>query len=144
MATIDMKSDISVTGAAALTVTTAAVNGQYVDMKGWEALTVAAHMGAISNAGAGVSFKLQHSDAVGTATFEDCAAADVIGSIPAIDNTDQASLTRGTVGYRGKRRYVRLVATGSASANAIVTPVYIQGRAHSRPVAAVGTATTAS
>lgn len=144
MAAFDMKSDMSVTGAAALTVTTTAVNGQYVDMKGWEALTVAAHMGAISNAGAGVTFKLQHSNAVGNSTFEDCAAADVIGSIPAISNTDQANLTRGTIGYRGNRRYVRLVATGSASANAVVIPFYIQERAHSRPVAAVGTATTAS
>jgi hypothetical protein len=145
MAAFDMKSDISVTGAAALTVTTAAVNGQYVDMQGWEALTVAAHMGAISNAGSGVSFKLQHSDAVGTGTFEDCSADEVIGSVPAIDNTDQENLTRGTIGYRGNKRYVRLVATGSASANAIVTPVYIQGRkTTSRPVAAVGTATTAS
>jgi hypothetical protein len=144
MAAFDMKSDITVTGAAALTVTTAAVAGQYVDMKGYEALTVAAHMGAISNAGAGVTFKLQHSDAVGNATFADCEAADVIGSIAAIDNTNQANLTRGTVGYRGNKRYVRLVATGSASANAVVTPVYIQGRAHSAPVGAVGTATTAS
>jgi hypothetical protein len=144
MAAFDMKSDISVTGAAALAVTTAAVNGQYVDMKGWESLTVAAHMGAIANAGAGVTFKLQHSDAVGTGTFTDCADSEVIGSIPAISNANQANLTRGTIGYRGNKRYVRLVATGSASADASVIPVYIQGRAHSRPVAAVGTATTAS
>ena len=144
MAAFDMKSDISVTRAAALAVTTAAVNGQYVDMKGFEALTVAVNMGAITNAGAGITFKLQHSDAVGNTTFTDCAAADVIGSVPAIDNTNQANLTRGTIGYRGNKRYVRLVATGSASADASVVPVYIQGRAHSRPVAAVGTATTAS
>jgi len=144
MAVFDTKSDMSVTGAAALTVTTAAVNGQYVDMRGWEALTVAAHMGTITNAGSGVTFKLQHSDEVGTGTFADCTAAEVIGSIPAIDNTNQAALTRGTVGYRGNKRYVRLVATGSASVNCIVTPIYIQGRPHSAPVGAVGTATTAS
>jgi hypothetical protein len=144
MAAFDMKSDMTVTRGAAMAVTTAAVNGQYVDMKGYEALTVAVLMGAIANAGAGITFKLQHSNAVGTGTFEDCAAADVIGSVPAIDNTNQANLTRGTIGYRGNRRYVRLVATGSASGDASVIPVYIQGRPHSAPVAAVGTATTAS
>jgi hypothetical protein len=143
MADFDMRSDVNYARGANMAVTTAAVNGELIDMRGFEALTVVAFMAAISNAGAGVTFKLQHSDTTANGDFVDCAASEVIGSIPAIDNVNQANTLRGTIGYRGNRRYVRLVATGSAAADANVVPLYVRGRPHSAPVAPIGAAAAA-
>jgi hypothetical protein len=141
----DQKSDLNFTRAANLTVGANTQNSALIDMKGWSALTVLVETETITAAGAGIAFKLQHSNSTATGTFEDCTAAEVIGSaLPVTLDTDD-NLLMGTIGYRGNRRYVRLVATGGASTNGVVHAVYVRGRATtSSPVASIGTTTAAT
>ena len=141
----DMKSDLNFTRAANLTVGNNTQNSALIDMQGWESLTVVCHTGAITAAGAGITFKLQHSDTTVGTDFADCSAAEVIGAALPVDDDADDNLIKGTIGYRGNKRYVRLVAVGSASANGIVFAEYVRGRSTtSRPVAPVGTTTAAT
>ena len=144
MASFDMKSDLNFTRAANLTVGNNTQNSALIDLQGWEALTVVVNTGTITAAGAGIAFKLQHSDTVVGSSFADCTADEVIGAADPVDDDADDLMIKGTIGYRGNKRYVRLVAVGSASANGVVYPVFVRGRSGtSRPVPAVGT-TTAS
>lgn len=140
----DMKSDLNFTRAANLTVGNNTQNSALIDMKGWESLTVVCHTGAVTASGADINFKLQHSDSTATGTFVDCTADEVIGAADPVDDDADDNKIKGTIGYRGNKRYVRLVAVGSTSANAVVFAVYVRGRAHSRPVASVGATTAAT
>jgi hypothetical protein len=144
MAVFDMKSDLNFVRAANLTVGNNTQNSALIDMKGWEALTVLVETGTITAAGAGITFKLQHSDTTVGSDFVDCTASEVIGSVPAVTLDSEDTIAVGTVGYRGNKRYVRLVAVGSASANGVVHAVYVRGRPHSAPVAAIGATTAAT
>ena len=141
----DMKSDLNFTRAANLTVGNNTQNSALIDMQGWAALTVLVQTGAITAAGAGITFKLQHSDTTAAADFVDCSAAEVIGAAAPVDDDGDDNLLKGTIGYRGNKRYVRLVAVGSASANGVVNAVYVRGRSTTtRPVVAIGATTAAT
>jgi hypothetical protein len=144
MASFDQKSDLNFTRAANLTVGNNTQNSALIDMKGWEALTVVIATGVVTAAGAGISFKLQHSDSTVGSTFEDVPAGEVIGSATAVSEDTDDNLIMGTIGYRGARRYMRAVAVGSASANALVYAIFVRGRAASSPVVAVGSTTAAT
>ena len=141
----DMKSDLNFTRAANLTVGNNTQNSALIDMQGWSALTVLVQTGAITAAGGGITFKLQHSDTTAAADFVDCSEAEVIGAAAPVDDDADDNLLKGAIGYRGLRRYVRLVAVGSASANGIVNAVYVRGRSTTtRPVGAIGATTAAT
>ena len=141
----DMKSDLNFTRAANLTVGNNTQNSALIDMQGWSALTVVCHTAAITAAGANITFKLQHSDTTVGSSFADCTTDEVIGAADPVDDDADDNLIKGTIGYRGNKRYVRLVAVGSASANGIVFAEYVRGRSTtSRPVVSVGTTTAAT
>ena len=141
----DMKSDLNFTRAANLTVGNNTQNSALIDMQGWSALTVLVQTGVITAAGGGITFKLQHSDTTVGTDFADCTAAEVIGAALPVDDDADDNLLKGTIGYRGNKRYVRLVAVGSASANGIVNAVYVRGRSGTtRPVPPVGATTAAT
>jgi hypothetical protein len=141
----DQKSDLNFTRAANLTVGNNVQNSALIDMKGWSALTVLVEAETITAAGAGITFKLQHSNSTVAGTFEDCTAAEVIGAASAVTVDADDDKLMGTIGYRGNRRYVRLVATGGASTNGVVHAVFVRGRATtSSPVASIGTTTAAT
>ena len=141
----DMKSDINFTRAANLTVGNNTQNSALIDLQGWSALTVLVQTGAITAAGGGITFKLQHSDTTVGTDFVDCTADEVIGAADPVDDDADDNLFKGTIGYRGNKRYVRFVAVGSASANGIVNAVYVRGRSGTtRPVPPIGATTAAT
>lgn len=147
MAAFDIKSDLQVMrmGGATLAGATPA-NTSLVDMRGWEGLSVLLTTGAVADAGtaAGFTTKLQHSDTTVAGDFADCAAGDLIGASLTVTADADDDKAIGTIGYRGNKRYVRAVTTGTAGTDAIIVIFGILGRAVTEPVTAIGTATAAT
>ena len=143
----DMKSDLQLVrmGGATLSGTTAA-NTSLIDMQGFQALTVALTTGTVTDAGTaeGFTLKLQHSDTTVGTDFVDCATSDVIGANLTVTSDDDDDKAIGTIGYRGNKRYVRAVITGTTGTNAVVVVLGIKERAGVRPVEPVADATSAT
>lgn len=100
----------------------ATVEGNVVDTLEFQAITVAFYSGSVTSAGAGVTFTLQESDTTADADFTNVAVIDLL-----LDNVDtpqtlttiSANEVVITIGYRGEKRYVRPIITGSAGVNAV-------------------------
>lgn len=139
-------------GGATLSGTTPS-NTSLVDMQGYEALTVLLTTGTVTDAGttAGFTMKLQHSDTTAAADFVDCAATEIIptsagATTLTVTSDDDDDKAIGSLGYRGGKRYVRAVVTGTTGTNAVYVAFGIRGAnsSASAPVAAVTTATSAT
>ena len=128
---------------------TSAVASALVDMQGYNALDITVAAGTISDAGAaaGYTVKLQHSDTTVAGDFVDVTATDAINgtvSVQSILDTDDDRII-GRLGYVGTRRYVRVVATGTASSAGALYPIARLARSSvSRPNVLVGAATAAT
>lgn len=118
-----------------------------VDMQGFEALTVYMLNGTVTDAGtaSGYTAVIQHSDTLVGADFVTCTAdqlvADSAGATTITTTLDTADdVIAGGVGYRGGRRYVRMLVTGTSGTNAIVSALFVRGMASnvSQPVATLG------
>lgn len=99
--------------------------GDWIDMQGWEGLTFTVSTGTVTDAGtaSGFSFEVQESDTTAAADATAVADADLIGAesdltVTADDDDDKLV---GSIGYRGGKRYVRIVATGTTGTDAAVT-----------------------
>lgn len=139
-------------GGATLSGTTPS-NTSLVDMQGYEALTVLLTTGTVTDAGtaAGFTMKLQHSDTTVAGDFVDCAAAEIIptsagATTLTVTSDDDDDKAIGTIGYRGNKRYVRAVVTGTTGTNAVYVAFGIRGKnsSASAPVTGVTTATAAT
>lgn len=114
--------------------------GDWIDMQGWQSLTLTVSTGDVSDAGtaSGFSFEVQESDTTAAADATAVADADLIGLESALtvtsDDADRDLI--GTIGYRGAKRYVRVVATGTTGTDAEVAV-----HAAKRQGAVMGTAT---
>jgi hypothetical protein len=143
----DMKSDLQLVrmGGATLSGTTPA-NTSLIDMQGFSALTVALTTGTVTDAGtaAGFTLKLQHSDTTVGTDFVDCATSDVIGANLAVTEDADDDKAIGTIGYRGNKRYVRAVITGTTGTDAVVVVFGIKERAATRAVTAIAAAVAAT
>lgn len=128
MAKFDMRSDMQVGRSANLTVGNNTQSTALVDMADFEGLTAIVNTNTITAFGAGITFKLQHSDTTVAGGFADCTAAEVIGSVTAVLADADDDKLMGTIGYRGGKRYVRLQAVGSASANGVVNVFFVRTR----------------
>jgi len=99
--------------------------GDWIDMQGWEALTFGVSTGTVTDAGtaSGFSFEVQESDTTAASDATAVADADLIGLESALTVTDDADDNTfvGTIGYRGGKRYVRIVATGTTGTDAAVS-----------------------
>lgn len=99
--------------------------GKWMDMRGFEACTFSVSTGTVTDAGtaAGFSFEVQESDLLTDVSATAVADADLVGTEAALtvtsDNDDNKLV--GTIGYIGSKRYVRIVATGTALTDAAVT-----------------------
>lgn len=126
MAKFDMRNpaEYAIALSATLSGTTPAAGG-LIDMQGWEALTFTVSTGTVTDAGtaSGFAFEVQESDTTAAADFTAVADADLIGLESALTVTDDASdnVLVGSIGYRGEKRYVRIVATGTTGTAAAVT-----------------------
>lgn len=99
--------------------------GDWIDMQGWEGLTFTVSTGTVTDAGttSGFSFEVQESDTTAAADATAVADADLIGAesdLTVTADTDDDKLV-GSIGYRGGKRYVRIVATGTTGTDASVT-----------------------
>lgn len=150
---IDMKNVLNFVrmGGATLSGATPA-NTSLVDMQGYEGLTVALLNATVTVSGTGgFTLKLQHSDSTVAGSFVDCTANDVIptaaGAITISSTADtDDDIFVNSIGYRGNRRYVRAVVTGTTNTNAVVVVIGVRapnGNA-SAPVAAVTAPTAAT
>lgn len=98
--------------------------GGAIDMQGWKGLTLTVSTGTVTDAGtaAGFAFEVQESDAAASG-YTAVADADLIGLESALtvkaDGDDDKMI--GSIGYRGGKRYVRVVATGTSGTDAAVT-----------------------
>ena len=126
MAKFDMRNPASPALALSATLSgTTPEKGGLIDMQGWEALTLTVSTGTVTDAGtaSGFAFEVQESDTTADGDFTAVADADLIGTEAALtvtsDDADHDLI--GTIGYRGQKRYVRIVATGTTGTDATVT-----------------------
>jgi hypothetical protein len=143
----DIISDLNITRGANQTLSGATPNNSaLIDMQGWNALTVYVETGTVTVAGtAGFSMKLQHSDSTAAGTFVDCTAAEVVGGNVTVGADTDDNIIAGGIGYRGNKRYVRAVFTGTTNTNAVTHVLFLRGRSGlARPVPAVGATTAAT
>lgn len=150
---VDMKNMINLVrmGGATLSGVTPA-NTSLVDMQGYEGLTVVLQNGTVTTSGStGFTLKLQHSDTTVAANFVDVPAAQIIPTAAgattitsSLDADDDILIN--SIGYRGPRRYVRAVVTGSTGTAAVVVVLGIRApnSSASAPVAAVTLPTAAT
>jgi hypothetical protein len=112
--------------------------GEVIDTQGFDSLEFVLQAGALTD---GVfTAALAESDTVdesGDLTSEGVvAASDLIGSLPSVENdaSDESGLSK-KVGYRGRKRYVRLdvVSTGTDDGG-VVGAIAIQEGARNNPV----------
>jgi hypothetical protein len=127
----------------------AAVASSLVDMQGYNALDIALVTGTITDAGtaSGYTVKMQESDSTLGTSFTDVVAADAIGGVVSVTNAVDADDDKliGRLGYVGRKRYVRLVATGTAGSAGDLHPVARIARSSlSRPNVAIGAAVAAT
>jgi len=142
----DIISDLNLTRGANQTIDSATPdNSAAIDMKGFEALTVYLRTGVVTAAGTGgIAIKIQHSDTLTGASFEDVPAAQFkLGGAAVIESNDDDNKVIGALGYFGGKRYVRAVLTGAANSDAVVFVDFLRGRSSSisRPVPTIGTTT---
>lgn len=128
----DLKSDVQAAVAIGATLSgTTPSKGNIVDMQGFRSLTFALQTGAVTDAGttAGFGFEVQESDNTADAAFTAVADADLIGLESALTVTSDTHDNKpiGTIGYRGIKRYVRIVATGTTATDAVVFGQAIKG-----------------
>lgn len=126
MAKFDMRNcaEYGLALSATLSGTTPAA-GDWIDMKGWGAVTFSVSTGTVTDAGtaSGFAFEVQEGDDTTDAGATAVADADLIGlesALTVTSNTDDDKFI-GTIGYRGEKRYVRIVATGTTGTDAAVT-----------------------
>jgi len=125
---------------------TATTTSDIIDTKGFESLSVVVAMGAgtftTSNY---LTCKLQESDTTTGTDFTDVASADLIGSFLVYnaesDGIDQNSVQK--VGYRGTKRYVRLVATETGTFSSVISATAILSDARSDVASNVAITATA-
>lgn len=119
----DVKNNLAVAHSLApLLRTTGTANGTGVDLQGYESAMAVVHFGAYTDGTHTAS--LEESDASGSG-YAAVAAGDLLGSFTAVAASGGANTIQ-TVGYRGRKRYVRVVmtssgtTTGAASGGSIV------------------------
>lgn len=119
-----------------------------IDRQGYEALSVLLSTATVTDAGtaSGFTMKLQHSDTTVATDFVDCASTEVFGNTTltvTADTDDDKDI--GLIGYRGGKRYVRAVITGTTNTDAVCVVRFLRGRPAnaSQPVTTIGS-TTAS
>ena len=126
----DIVHNIGVVQVVAPAVLAATDTSAPVDLLGFDSAALVIHTGAVVGAGV-FTAKLQESDTTTSGDFADVAAGGLIGTFPA--SLAAASVVK--IGYRGFKRYVRLVTTKNGGTSIAAGAVVVKGRAVNRPVA---------
>lgn len=126
----DQHSHIGVVVPIVPAVQAATIEGDVVDLLGFNAATVIIPSGAIASSG-NFTAKLQESDTTTGGDFTDVAAGDLIGTFP-------EALSASTVikiGYKGTKRYIRPVLTKNSGTSIAAGAVVVKGHPVAAPVA---------
>ncbi|MQW00878.1 hypothetical protein GHK46_27230 [Sinorhizobium medicae] len=126
----DIVHNIKTVQAIAPAVLAASANGAAIDLKGVGSVAIVLNTGAIEAAG-DFTAKLQESDTTASGDFADVDASHVMGELPA----SLAANSVVKVGYRGFKRYVRLVLTKNGGTSIAAGAVAVMGYVQDRPVA---------
>lgn len=126
----DIVHNLKIVQAIAPAVLAATATGAAIDLKGVESIAFVINSGAIVGAG-DFEAKIQESDTTTAGDFADVPAAYVLGELPETLAADSVA----KVGYRGHRRYVRLVLTKNGGTSIAAGAVAVMGGVHDRPVA---------
>lgn len=135
---IDMRSETTIAMGinATLSGTTPAA-GNIVDLTDYQAATFCLTTGTVTDAGDadGFSFVVQESDTTAAADFAAVADADLLGLESSLTVTSDAAdgIAVGLVGYRGTKKYVRVVATGTAGTNAAIAGIWVLQKSRYAP-----------
>ena len=126
----DMRSETTIAHGIFATLSgTTPATGNIADMADFQHATFALITGTVTDAGAaaGITFVVQESDTVVGTDFTAVADADLIGTEAelaiAVDTLDGVAI--GTIGYKGNKRYARVVATGTAGTDATIAGVWV-------------------
>lgn len=133
----DQNSNLSAAESIRPQVAAGGVNGQTVDLRGYDSATVVVSVGAITGSGASSAVSIEESD-TGTGGWTDVADADILG-------TEPGALTANSdyqFGYIGDKRYVRAVFALGAATNVAVSAMVVRGNPHKAPTANSGSAVT--
>lgn len=126
----DLYSNIRAVAAIAPAVQSASVNGAAIDLKDVGRVAIVLNTGAIVSAG-DFSAKLQESDTTTSGDFADVAADFVDSDAPATLEANSAY----RLGYRGYKRYLRLVLTKAGGTSIAAGAVAIGTNLAERPEA---------
>lgn len=126
-----VKTTPALTPAAAIT-GNAATNGITIDTQGFEGAAIAVTSGVITDGT--FALKLQEGDASNLSDAADVAAADYNAGYGASFAATDDGVTK-KLGYRGSKRYIRLVATqAGATSGGFLTALAILGHPRNMPV----------
>lgn len=124
----DLVNSIDAAVALSPAVLTATANGLAIDLKGANRAAIVVTTGAIAGAGA-FSLKLQESDTPTSGDFADVPPGHVDSDAPAVLLADSAY----RLGYRGWKRYIRLVATRASGTSIALGAVAVRSDLAARP-----------
>jgi hypothetical protein len=110
-------------------VATGAVNGEEVDLRGFDSLAVVVSVGAIVGAAGDATVTLEESDTSGSG-FTAVAAGDIQGAEPVL-----VANTAYQFGYIGTKRYVRAVFALGGETSVAVAAMVIAGHPAQAPTA---------
>lgn len=125
----DLVNNIGVVQALAPQVLAATTTGAALDLLGFESAAIVINTGAIVGSG-DYTAKIQESDTTTSGDSADVGADDLQGSLPASLSADSVV----KVGYRGFKRYLRLVVTKNSGTSIAAGALLVKGNAHQRPV----------
>jgi hypothetical protein len=125
----DIVNNIGAVQALAPAVIAATATGAALDLLGFESAAIVINTGAIVGSG-DYTAKVQESDTTTSGDFADVDADDLQGAFPASLSADSVV----KVGYRGFKRYLRLVVTKNSGTSIAVGALLIKGNARQRPV----------
>ena len=126
----DLSHNIGVATVMAPAVQAATVTSEAFDLLNFNAFALLVTTGAIVGAG-NFTAKLQHMDTTAGGSFADVPSADLIDALP----DSLAADTVIKVGYKGGKRYLRVVLTKNGGTSIAVGVVLIKGASRNRPVA---------
>ncbi len=103
----DLNSEVKIAMAITSVAATAIADGDDIDTLGFNSIVFAIHSGTLGTGT--IDFDMEEADDDGSGspdTYSSVAAADIVGTLPTILDTEDDSVFR--VGYIGKKRWVRL------------------------------------
>jgi hypothetical protein len=91
-------------------ITNTDTQSQLLDLSGFEGAGIIVNVGALTGhaAGATTALIVEESDSTAANSFTPVAPADLVGSLPILDNAAADDNQLYSVGYRGTKRYIRV------------------------------------